>query len=83
MTEKCAANKLGPATVAAARPLPDDLTARFDRLGLTPETLAFTPAEIDAALLQTPEYPSCAELQQQANQRANAIQRGAGGRLRR
>ncbi|QMV64561.1 DUF922 domain-containing protein [Pseudomonas berkeleyensis] len=30
-------------------------------------------AEIDAALLATPEYPSCAELQQQANQRANAI----------
>jgi predicted secreted Zn-dependent protease len=30
-------------------------------------------AEIDAALLQTPEYPSCAELQQQANRRANAI----------
>ncbi len=29
--------------------------------------------EIDAALLQTPEYPSCAELQRQANQRANAI----------
>ena len=27
------------------------------------------------ALLQTPEYPSCAELQQQANQRANAILR--------
>ncbi|VXC98661.1 conserved exported hypothetical protein [Pseudomonas sp. 8Z] len=30
-------------------------------------------AEIDAALLATPEYPSCAELQQQANQRANAV----------
>ena len=30
-------------------------------------------AEIDAALLQTPEHPSCAELQRQANQRANAI----------
>jgi predicted secreted Zn-dependent protease len=30
-------------------------------------------AEIDAALLATPEYPSCTELQQQANQRANAI----------
>lgn len=26
-----------------------DLTARFDRLDLTPDTLAFTPAEIDAA----------------------------------
>lgn len=32
-------------------------------------------AEIDAALLQTSEYPSCAELQQQANRRANAILR--------
>lgn len=30
-------------------------------------------AEIDAALRATPQYPSCAELQQQANQRANAI----------
>lgn len=30
-------------------------------------------AEIDAALLATPEYPSCTELQQQANQRANAV----------
>ncbi|MFV9683479.1 DUF922 domain-containing protein [Pseudomonas sp. NY15367] len=30
-------------------------------------------AEIDAALLTTPEYPSCAELQQQANRRANAV----------
>ena len=30
-------------------------------------------AEIDAALRQLAEYPSCAELQRQANQRANAI----------
>ena len=30
-------------------------------------------AEIDKALLQTPEYPTCAELQQQANQRANTV----------
>lgn len=30
-------------------------------------------AEIDAALLGSPEYPSCAELQRQVNQRANAI----------
>lgn len=30
-------------------------------------------AEIDAALLASPEYPSCAELQQHANQTANAI----------
>ena len=30
-------------------------------------------AEIDAALLATPEYPSCTELQQQANRRANAV----------
>ena len=30
-------------------------------------------AKIDTALRQTPEYPSCAELQRQANQRANAI----------
>ncbi len=30
-------------------------------------------AEIDTALLQTPEYPTCAELQRQANQRANTV----------
>ncbi|MBA4246123.1 MAG: hypothetical protein C0452_19530 [Pseudomonas sp.] len=30
-------------------------------------------AEIDAVLLDTPEYPSCNELQRQANQRANAV----------
>lgn len=30
-------------------------------------------AAIDAALLATPEYPSCTEMQAQANQRANAI----------
>lgn len=30
-------------------------------------------AEIDAALHATPEYPSCAELQQQANRRANTV----------
>ena len=30
-------------------------------------------AEIDTALLQTPEYPTCAELRQQANQRANTV----------
>lgn len=30
-------------------------------------------AAIDAALLATPEYPSCTEMQAQANQRANAV----------
>lgn len=32
-----------------------DLTAKFDGLQLTPETLAFTPAEIDAAIAKVPE----------------------------
>jgi len=31
-----------------------DLTQRFDRLTLTPETIAFSPAEIDAAIAQVP-----------------------------
>jgi histidinol dehydrogenase len=31
-----------------------DLTGRFDRLALTPDTLAFSPAEIDAAAAQVP-----------------------------
>jgi histidinol dehydrogenase len=31
------------------------LTARYDRLDLTPETLAFTPAEVDAACAAVPE----------------------------
>jgi histidinol dehydrogenase len=31
-----------------------DLTERFDRLALTPDTLAFSPAEIDAAAAQVP-----------------------------
>jgi histidinol dehydrogenase len=31
-----------------------ELTARFDRLSLTPETLAFTPAEIEAAIATVP-----------------------------
>ncbi|MFK5996722.1 MAG: histidinol dehydrogenase [Rhodobacterales bacterium] len=31
------------------------LTAKFDNLQLTPETLAFTPAEIDAAIVEVPE----------------------------
>jgi histidinol dehydrogenase len=32
-----------------------DLTAKFDQLELTPETLAFTPAEIDAAIAKVPD----------------------------
>ncbi len=32
-----------------------DLTARYDRLQLTPETLAFSPAEIDAAIATVPD----------------------------
>ncbi|MDA3888210.1 MAG: histidinol dehydrogenase [Allgaiera sp.] len=32
-----------------------ELTAKFDRLELTPETLAFTPAEIDAECAKVPE----------------------------
>ncbi len=31
------------------------LTAKFDNLQLTPETLAFTPAEIDAAIAEVPK----------------------------
>ena len=31
-----------------------ELTAKFDQLELTPETLAFTPAEIDAAIETVP-----------------------------
>ncbi|MGL5009651.1 MAG: histidinol dehydrogenase, partial [Paracoccaceae bacterium] len=31
-----------------------DLTTRYDRLTLTPETLAFSPAEIDAACATVP-----------------------------
>ncbi len=31
-----------------------ELTAQFDRMSLTPETLAFTPAEIDDAIAQVP-----------------------------
>ncbi len=32
-----------------------ELTARFDRLTLTPDTLAFTPEEIDAAIATVPD----------------------------
>ena len=40
-----------------------DLTARFDRLELTPETLAFSAAEIDAAVAQvSPEDRAALEL---------------------
>ncbi len=40
-----------------------ELTARFDRLELTPETLAFSPAEIDAAIAQvSPEDRAALEL---------------------
>jgi len=31
-----------------------ELTRRFDRLELTPQTVAFTPAEIDAAVATVP-----------------------------
>jgi len=36
------------------------LTAKFDNLHLTPETLAFTPAEIDAAIADVPEAQATA-----------------------
>jgi histidinol dehydrogenase len=40
-----------------------DLTARFDRLTLTPETLAFSPAEIDAEIARVaPEDRAALEL---------------------
>ena len=40
-----------------------DLTARFDRLTLTPETLAFTAAEIDAEIASVaPEDRAALEL---------------------
>ena len=40
-----------------------DLTARFDRLTLTPETLAFTPAEIAAEIAKvSPEDRAALEL---------------------
>jgi histidinol dehydrogenase len=40
-----------------------DLTARFDRLSLTPETLAFSPSEIDAEIARvSPEDRTALEL---------------------
>ena len=40
-----------------------ELTAKFDRLSLTPETLAFSPEEIEAqCALVTPEERSALEL---------------------
>ena len=38
-----------------------DLTARFDRLTLTPDTLAFTLAEIDAGGLTPADLPALAD----------------------
>ena len=59
-----------PTSRRAATPRVIELTARWDRLRLTPETLAFTPAEIDAAVAaRRPRRPRRARARRRAHPR--------------